>query len=81
MSLILTIIYVLWRRYPGATRLLQQRSMVGRKRRKKSPEPEQNHRLPAQDTERFRGTCSVTSAATQSCSPEEIRVWACALYA
>uniref|UniRef100_A0A665V7T1 Leucine rich repeat transmembrane neuronal 4 like 1 n=1 Tax=Echeneis naucrates TaxID=173247 RepID=A0A665V7T1_ECHNA len=42
MSLILTIIYVLWRRYPGATRLLQQRSMVGRKRRKKSPEPEQN---------------------------------------
>ncbi|XP_035465057.1 leucine rich repeat transmembrane neuronal 4 like 1 [Scophthalmus maximus] len=42
MSLILTVIYVLWRRYPGATRLLQQRSMVGRKRRKKSPEPEQN---------------------------------------
>ncbi|XP_037547994.1 leucine rich repeat transmembrane neuronal 4 like 1 [Nematolebias whitei] len=42
MSLILTIIYVLWRRYPGATRLLQQRSMVGRRRRKKSPEPEQN---------------------------------------
>ncbi|XP_031133439.1 leucine rich repeat transmembrane neuronal 4 like 1 [Sander lucioperca] len=42
MSLILTIIYVLWRRYPGATRLLQQRSMVGRRRRTKSPEPEQN---------------------------------------
>ncbi|XP_078145021.1 leucine rich repeat transmembrane neuronal 4 like 1 [Centroberyx gerrardi] len=42
MSLILTIIYVLWRRYPDAARLLQQRSMVGRKRRKKSPEPEQN---------------------------------------
>uniref|UniRef100_A0A673C984 Leucine rich repeat transmembrane neuronal 4 like 1 n=1 Tax=Sphaeramia orbicularis TaxID=375764 RepID=A0A673C984_9TELE len=42
MSLILTIIYVLWRRYPSATRLLQQRSMVGRKRRKKSPEPEQD---------------------------------------
>lgn len=42
MSLLLTILYVLWRRYPGATRLLQQRSMVGRKRRKKSPEPEQN---------------------------------------
>lgn len=42
MSLILTIIYVLWRRYPDAARLLHQRSMVGRKRRKKSPEPEQN---------------------------------------
>ncbi|KAM4634131.1 leucine-rich repeat transmembrane neuronal protein 4-like [Polymixia lowei] len=42
MSLILTIIYVLWRRYPDAARLLRQRSMVGRKRRKKSPEPEQN---------------------------------------
>ncbi|XP_077479556.1 leucine-rich repeat transmembrane neuronal protein 4-like [Stigmatopora argus] len=42
MSLILTIIYVLWRRYPGATRLLHQRSMVGRKCRKKSPEPEQD---------------------------------------
>ncbi|KAF7651606.1 hypothetical protein LDENG_00107260, partial [Lucifuga dentata] len=42
MSLILTIIYVLWRRYPDATRLMQQRSMVGRKRRKKSAEPEQN---------------------------------------
>uniref|UniRef100_A0A8C6UI48 Leucine rich repeat transmembrane neuronal 4 like 1 n=1 Tax=Neogobius melanostomus TaxID=47308 RepID=A0A8C6UI48_9GOBI len=42
MSLILTIVYVAWRRYPVATRLLQQRSMVGRKRRKKSAEPEQN---------------------------------------
>ncbi|XP_049594063.1 leucine rich repeat transmembrane neuronal 4 like 1 [Syngnathus scovelli] len=42
MSLILTIVYVLWRRYPGATRLLHQRSMVGRKCRKKSPEPEQD---------------------------------------
>ncbi|XP_020779619.1 leucine rich repeat transmembrane neuronal 4 like 1 [Boleophthalmus pectinirostris] len=42
MSLILTIVYVAWRRYPGATRLLQERSVVGRKRRKKSPEPEQN---------------------------------------
>ncbi|MCI4388554.1 hypothetical protein PGIGA_G00087420 [Pangasianodon gigas] len=41
-SLILTVIYVSCRRYPGATRLLQQRSVVGRKRRKKSPEPEQN---------------------------------------
>ncbi|KAM6986051.1 leucine rich repeat transmembrane neuronal 4 like 1 [Aplochiton taeniatus] len=42
MSLILTVLYVSWRRYPGSTRLLQQRSVVGRKRRKKSPEPEQN---------------------------------------
>eukprot|EP00063_Salmo_salar_P009228 XP_013984063.1 PREDICTED: leucine-rich repeat transmembrane neuronal protein 4-like isoform X3 [Salmo salar] len=42
MSLVLTVIYVLWRRYPNAARLLQQRSVVGRKRRKKSPEPEQN---------------------------------------
>ncbi|XP_076875329.1 leucine-rich repeat transmembrane neuronal protein 4-like isoform X1 [Brachyhypopomus gauderio] len=41
-SLILTVVYVSCRRYPGATRLLQQRSVVGRKRRKKSPEPEQN---------------------------------------
>uniref|UniRef100_A0AAV2J110 Uncharacterized protein n=1 Tax=Knipowitschia caucasica TaxID=637954 RepID=A0AAV2J110_KNICA len=42
MSLILTIVYVAWRRYPAATRLLQESSVVGRKRRKKSPEPEQN---------------------------------------
>ncbi|KAL0965548.1 hypothetical protein UPYG_G00282750 [Umbra pygmaea] len=42
MSLILTIIYVSWRRYPSTARLLQQSSVVGRKRRKKSPEPEQN---------------------------------------
>ncbi|CAG11196.1 unnamed protein product, partial [Tetraodon nigroviridis] len=42
MSLLLTILYVLWRRYPGATRLLHQRSMVVRKHRRKSPEPEQN---------------------------------------
>ncbi|XP_028828895.1 leucine rich repeat transmembrane neuronal 4 like 1 isoform X2 [Denticeps clupeoides] len=42
MSLILTLLYVSWKRYPGAARLLQQRSSVGRKRRKKSPEPEQN---------------------------------------
>ncbi|XP_053710747.1 leucine rich repeat transmembrane neuronal 4 like 1 [Synchiropus splendidus] len=42
MSLMLTIIYVLWRRYPDAARLLPQRSVVGRKHRRKSPEPEQN---------------------------------------
>uniref|UniRef100_A0A4W5JVY8 Leucine rich repeat transmembrane neuronal 4 n=1 Tax=Hucho hucho TaxID=62062 RepID=A0A4W5JVY8_9TELE len=42
VSLVLTVIYVLWRRYPNAARLLQQRSVVGRKRRKKSSEPEQN---------------------------------------
>ncbi|XP_056147180.1 leucine-rich repeat transmembrane neuronal protein 4-like [Lampris incognitus] len=42
MSLIITIIYVLWRRYPDAARVLQQQSMVRRKHRKKSPEPEQN---------------------------------------
>uniref|UniRef100_A0A4W4FHW7 Leucine rich repeat transmembrane neuronal 4 like 1 n=1 Tax=Electrophorus electricus TaxID=8005 RepID=A0A4W4FHW7_ELEEL len=41
-SLILTVVYVSCRRYTGATRLLQQHSVVGRKRRKKSPEPEQN---------------------------------------
>ncbi|XP_059894875.1 leucine rich repeat transmembrane neuronal 4 like 1 isoform X1 [Gadus macrocephalus] len=44
LSLVMTIIYVLWRRYPEAPRQLlhQQRSMVTRKHRKKSPEPEQN---------------------------------------
>ncbi|XP_030623963.1 leucine rich repeat transmembrane neuronal 4 like 1 [Chanos chanos] len=42
VSLILTVIYVSWRRYPSSARLFQQRSVVGRKRRKKSPEPEQN---------------------------------------
>uniref|UniRef100_A0A673N250 Leucine rich repeat transmembrane neuronal 4 like 1 n=1 Tax=Sinocyclocheilus rhinocerous TaxID=307959 RepID=A0A673N250_9TELE len=41
VSLVLSVIFVSWKRYPGATRLLQQ-STVGRKRRKKSQEPEQN---------------------------------------
>ncbi|XDV54030.1 hypothetical protein PO909_022408, partial [Leuciscus waleckii] len=41
VSLVLSVIYVSWKRYPGATRLLQQ-SSVRRKRRKKSQEPEQN---------------------------------------
>ncbi|TRY65441.1 hypothetical protein DNTS_008772 [Danionella cerebrum] len=41
LSLILSVIYVTWKRYPSAIRLLQQ-SSVGRKRRKKSQEPEQN---------------------------------------
>uniref|UniRef100_A0A8C2JYT6 Leucine rich repeat transmembrane neuronal 4 like 1 n=1 Tax=Cyprinus carpio TaxID=7962 RepID=A0A8C2JYT6_CYPCA len=41
VSLVLSVMYVSWKRYPGATRLLQE-SSVGRKRRKKSQEPEQN---------------------------------------
>ncbi|XP_061119505.1 leucine-rich repeat transmembrane neuronal protein 4-like [Conger conger] len=40
-SLIMLVIYVSWRRYPGTMRQLQQRSL-GRKRRKKAQEPEQN---------------------------------------
>ncbi|KAJ8346963.1 hypothetical protein SKAU_G00283640 [Synaphobranchus kaupii] len=45
-SLIMLVIYVSWRRYPGAMRQLQQRSL-GRKRRKKAEEPEQNITTPA----------------------------------
>ncbi|XP_064164759.1 leucine-rich repeat transmembrane neuronal protein 4-like [Anguilla rostrata] len=40
-SLVMLVIYVSWRRYPGAMRRLQQRSL-GRKRRKKAQEPEQS---------------------------------------
>ncbi|KAJ8408555.1 hypothetical protein AAFF_G00251900 [Aldrovandia affinis] len=40
-SLIMLVIYVSWKRYPGTMRQLQQRSL-GRKRRKKAQEPEQN---------------------------------------
>ncbi|KAL2099952.1 hypothetical protein ACEWY4_004346 [Coilia grayii] len=42
VSLISTVVYVFWKRLPGLARLFQQRATVGRKRRKKSPEPEQN---------------------------------------
>uniref|UniRef100_A0A3P8UM76 Leucine rich repeat transmembrane neuronal 4 n=1 Tax=Cynoglossus semilaevis TaxID=244447 RepID=A0A3P8UM76_CYNSE len=85
MSLILTVIYVLWRRYPGATRLLQQRSVVGRKRRKKSPEPEQNLSSqlqeyymsynPAASPEALEvlgngtGSCTCTMSGSRECEP------------
>lgn len=42
VSLISTVVYVFWKRLPGLARLFQQQAAVGRKRRKKSPEPEQN---------------------------------------
>ncbi|KAG9353953.1 hypothetical protein JZ751_012077, partial [Albula glossodonta] len=41
VSLIMLVIYVSWKRYPSTMRQLQQRSL-GRKRRKKAQEPEQN---------------------------------------
>ncbi|XP_076139313.1 leucine rich repeat transmembrane neuronal 4 like 1 isoform X2 [Alosa pseudoharengus] len=42
VSLISTVVYVFWKRLPALARLFQQQATVGRKRRKKSPEPEQN---------------------------------------
>ncbi|XP_062870363.1 leucine rich repeat transmembrane neuronal 4 like 1 [Trichomycterus rosablanca] len=85
-SLVLTLIYVSCRRYPGAMRLLQQRSVVGRKRRKKSPEPEQN--LSSQLQEYYMsynpaatpeamdvlangtGTCTCTISGSRECESE-----------
>ncbi|KAL7847920.1 hypothetical protein AOLI_G00226380 [Acnodon oligacanthus] len=85
-SLVLTVIYVSCRRYPGATRLLQQRSVMGRKRRKKSPEPEQN--LSSQLQEYYMsynpaatpeamdvlangtGTCTCTISGSRECENE-----------
>ncbi|XP_016328541.1 leucine-rich repeat transmembrane neuronal protein 4-like [Sinocyclocheilus anshuiensis] len=85
VSLVLSVIYVSWKRYPGATRLLQQ-STVGRKRRKKSQEPEQNLSSqlqeyymsynPAATPEALEvlgngtGTCTCTISGSRECENE-----------
>ncbi|KAK2871306.1 hypothetical protein Q8A67_023833 [Cirrhinus molitorella] len=85
VSLVLSVIYVSWKRYPGATRLLQQ-SSVGRKRRKKSQEPEQNLSSqlqeyymsynPAATPEALEvlgngtGTCTCTISGSRECENE-----------
>ncbi|XP_042588300.1 leucine-rich repeat transmembrane neuronal protein 4-like [Cyprinus carpio] len=85
VSLVLSVIYVSWKRYPGASRLLQQ-STVGRKRRKKSQEPEQNLSSqlqeyymsynPAATPEALEvlgngtGTCTCTISGSRECENE-----------
>nr|XP_055064737.1 leucine rich repeat transmembrane neuronal 4 like 1 [Misgurnus anguillicaudatus] len=86
VSLVLSVIYISWKRYPGATRLLQQSSVVGRKRRKKSQEPEQNLSSqlqeyymsynPAATPEAMEvlgngtGTCTCTISGSRECENE-----------